>query len=640
MKSEELLFESERRYRTLSELTIEGILIHEGGVIVDCNLSFARLFGYQREELIGNDYVRLLLSPEDHQKVRDLINKGITGIFEFTGIKKDKTTVQLEIEAKIITQNKKALRVVAFRDITFRKKAIEEIRLSDEKLAKITQSAHDAIILMDEKGNISFWNQAAQDLFGYGQEEVVGKNLHNLLAPARYLPLHQAAFSKFLQTGEGAAVGKTLELEAIKKGGEIIAVELSLSSIMIKGKWNAVGILRDISERKRYEAEILAAKQLAEEMNRLKTNFLATISHELRTPLNGMLGFAELLMDSLENEDYRQMVEIIRRSSLRLLNTFNLIIDLSVIEANELKIKKKEENLAELIHRISETYLSAAEEKNLYLEFDNHAPNPIYDTDPEVLSQIIINLLDNALKYTQEGGVTITLKRSELNGYSGFTIAVADTGIGISPQKISHIYDAFRQASEGYNRAYEGMGLGLHIAKRYVDELGGSIGVESEPDKGSCFTIFLPISTEPLKNEKDTIAPDQTTIEDKVEKPSMLKVLYVEDDPDHREFVSFFLKKDYEIHLAEDGPTGIEMAANTHFDIILMDINLGRQMNGLEAVKEIRKIPGYENTPIAAVTANAMVTQQAEYLSGGCSHYLSKPFTKKLLLDFLGKMVG
>lgn len=640
IRSEDLLRESERRYRTLSELTFEGILIHEGGVIVDCNLSFARLFGYQRDELIGKDYVELLLVPEAHQKIRDLINHGVTGIFEFTGIKKDSSLIPLEIEAKIITKNDKPLRVVAFRDITFRKKAIEEIRLSEEKLQKITQSAHDAIILMDDQGNISFWNYAAEQLFDLKNDEVLGKNLHQIIAPPKYWPLHLEGFKKFLVSGEGAAIGKTIELEAVKKGGEIITVELSLSSIMIKGKWNAVGILRDISERKRYESEIIDARQTAEEMNRLKTNFLATISHELRTPLNGILGFTELLLDCIEQQEYKHMLVTIQKSSYRLLNTFNLIIDLSVIEANKLKVRKKMENLVGLIVPIHDTYQAAASEKDLYLNLKTEVVDAMYETDSALLSQVINNLLDNALKYTETGGVTITLKKTNQKGNAGYAIQITDTGIGIPPQKITMIYEAFRQASEGYNRAYEGMGLGLHIAKRYVDELGGSIEVESEPDKGSQFTIFLPFISEPETNEQETPAPDQATIKNKEEKVAMPKVLYVEDDPDHREFVFIFLKKDYEVHLAEDGPTGIEMATNTHFDIILMDINLGHRMNGLEAVKEIRKIAGYENTPIAAVTANAMVTQKAEYLAGGCSDYISKPFNRKKLLEFMEKLVG
>lgn len=642
IRSELLLRESEKRYRTLSEITFEGILIHEGGIIIDCNLSFARLFGYDRSELLGQNYPELLLVDESQEEIKRIIDDSTVGVFELTGKRQDKALIPLEIEAKIITQNNKPMRVVAFRDITFRKKALEEIRLSEEKLAKITQSAHDAIILMDHEGNISFFNKAAEQLFDYSVDEVMGKNLHRLIAPPKYHESHNTGFQKFLQNGEGAAVGTTLELEALRKGGEIFPIELSLSAIKIDGQWNAVGILRDISGRKKYEAEIIAAKQLAEEMNRLKTNFLATVSHELRTPLNGILGFSEILTDYLADEEQLQMVEIIRKSSQRLLNTFNLIIDLSVIEANELKVKKKVQNLSELILYVQEPYKASADEKQLFLDVEVDDYDAVIETDSTILSQIIVNLLDNAIKYTETGGVTLSLKKVNRNNTSGYTIEVADTGIGIPPERISLIYDAFRQASEGYNRAFEGMGLGLHITKRYIDVLDGSIDVESEPGKGTRFIIFLP--AEPVTH--DTAAPENGNAKNGAGLPAgksasvMPCILYVEDDADHREFVSMFLKNNYTVHLAENGPKGIELAKTNHYDCILMDINLGPQMNGLEAVKEIRKIPGYENTPIAAVTANAMVTQQAEYLSGGCSHYISKPFTKKKLLEYLARMVG
>jgi CheY-like chemotaxis protein len=335
------------------------------------------------------------------------------------------------------------------------------------------------------------------------------------------------------------------------------------------------------------------------------------------------------------------MINTILKSSQRLLNTFNLIIDLSVIEANKLRVRKKVENLAELIFNIQDPYQTLAAEKNLYFDVHTDIPDAFYETDPDLLSQVIINLLDNALKYTEYGGVSISLKKIDPDdGIPGFAIEVADTGIGISSQKISMIYDAFRQASEGYNRAYEGMGLGLHISKRYIDELGCRIDVESEPGKGTRFTIFLPLENNQEKNDQETLAAAEATVVVKENEPRLPKVLYVEDDPDHREFVSLFLKDKYEVFLAEDGPKGVEIASQIHFDAILMDINLGPRMNGLETVKEIRKIEGHENIPIAAVTANAMVTQKAEYLSGGCSHFISKPFSKNKLLDFLEKMVG
>ncbi len=635
IRSQEIINENEKRYQILSELTFEGILIHENGIIADCNLSFARMFGYQREELIGINFIDILIEEDSKELIAKNALMEVTEPFEIFGLKKNGEKFPLEQEAKSTTILGKSVRVVAMRDISQRQKAREEIRLSEEKFNKISNSAHDAIILIDHKGKVSYWNNAATQIFQYSKDEIIGKNLHDLLAPAQYHPAHNEGFKTFLQSGEGNAVGKTVELEAIRKDGEIIPIELSLSSINMNGKWNAVGIIRDITVRKKHESEILSAKQQAEEMNRLKTNFLATMSHELRTPLNGILGFAEILKGNLDDEQMSDYADIILKSSIRLLNTFNLIIDLSVIEANELKVRNKPEDIAQLVDTIVEPYKIEATAKGLYLDVIYKIRKAETSTDQTLFSQSLNNLLNNAIKYTQHGGIKLTLDQTDIEGKAYFSISVADTGIGISAKNVSTIYDAFRQASEGYNRAFEGTGLGLHITRRYIDLLNGFIDLESEPGEGSVFTIFIP--------KNDNAGPATENIADFAwENPEkddrLLKVLYVEDDADHREFVCLFLKDLYEIQTANDGPESIRLAKEKLYDIILMDINLGTKMNGLEAIKEIRKIPGYQNTPIAAVTANAMVAQKNEFLSEGCTHYLSKPFNKKKLVEFLETM--
>jgi len=638
IRAQELISENERRYRVLSELTFEGILIHDKGIVIDCNLSFARMFGYERDALIGINFIGKLIDESSREQIENFVLNDVSELYELIGIMNNGERFPLEVEAKSATIKGKAVRVVAMRDISQRKKALEEIRLTEEKFNKISNSAQDAIVLMDHEGKISYWNKAAGHIFQFTENEILGKNLHDILAPLKYHAAYNAGFEKFLRFGQGGAVGKTVELEGIKKNGEIIPVELSLSSINMRGKWNALGIIRDITVRKQYETEILSAKKQAEEMNRLKTNFLSTMSHELRTPLNGILGFAEILKTSLNDPEMCEFADIILKSSMRLLNTFNLIIDLSVIEANELKVKKKPEDLVQLIEMIQEPHKAEASAKGLFLDVVSNVRQCIVNIDQILFSQAINNLLNNAIKYTQHGGVTLTLDEVSKNGSTYYSVSVADTGIGISAKNVTMIYDAFRQASEGYNRAFEGSGLGLHITRRYVEMLGGIIELESEPGEGSVFTIFIPKYAE----ESWQLESSPTVNKDQGEtgKPEgkLFSILYVEDDPDHREFVRIFLKGLYDLHTATNGPESIMMAKEKLYDIILMDINLGPKMNGLDAVKEIRKLPGYKNIPIAAITANAMVAQKNEFLSEGCSHYISKPFNKHKLLGFLSSM--
>lgn len=641
IRAEEMLMESESRYRTLSEITFEGILIHENSILVDCNLSFARLFGYKRHELIGSHVIEKLISPCSHAQILDNIEKNITKPYEVIGVKKNRTLIPLELEAKNLTYLGRPAQVIAFRNITFRKQALEELKLSEEKFNKITNSAHDAIILMDEKGQVSFWNKAAENIFQYKKEEIIGKNLHRVLAPAKFHEAHKAGFQHFLKTGKGKAMGKTLTLEAIRKDGAIIPVELSLSAIRIRDKWNAVGILRDITERKKYESEILNAKQKAEEMNRMKTNFIATISHELRTPLNGIMGFTEILNEYLHEEEYRDMTEAIFISAQRLFITINQIIDLSVIEANKLKIHNKPEKIAMLIDQIQEHHQADAAKKGLDLKINYKVTDVFAKVDKVLFSQALNNLINNAIKYTNIGSVTVELDTVKKNGKDWVSVSVKDTGIGISPKNISMIYDAFRQASEGYNRAFEGTGLGLHITKKYVDFMGGEIDAESELGNGSNFTIYLPQIESPetkktvvekLANEKK-LAGEQP----RSKKP---KILIVEDDKQNREVAVFMLQKIYNIDEAVNGPDAIEMTKINKYDLILMDINLGPKMNGLQVIKEIRKLPVYKNIPIAAITANVMVEQIDEFLTQGCTHYISKPYSKKQLLLTVEEMLS
>lgn len=300
-RNQQLILENEKRYKALSELTFEGIVIHKKGIIVDCNLSFCRMFGYDREELIGEYAADMLIHPDYRNMTLENARKGLAEPYETLAVKKDGAIFPVEQEGKNIVYNNEEVRVVAVRDITNRKNALEEIKLSEEKFNKITNAAKDAIILIDHEGNVSFWNKAAESLLQYLHGEIIGKNLHEIIAPEKYMPDYRKGFAKFLESGDGDAIGNTIELEARRKDGEIIPVELSLSSINIHGKWNAVGILRDITEWKKVETELMNARQHAQDMNQMKTNFLSTMSHELRTPLNGIQGFSEILYEILED---------------------------------------------------------------------------------------------------------------------------------------------------------------------------------------------------------------------------------------------------------------------------------------------------------------------------------------------------
>jgi len=398
----------------------------------------------------------------------------------------------------------------------------------------------------------------------------------------------------------------------------------------------AFGVFRDITQLKKNEAELILAKEKAEESDRLKSVFLANVSHELRTPLNGILGFTNILKEELNDKYFIEMVDFIEKSGNRLLETINSIIDFSVIESKKLKTQMSKVNINELLHEITKYHCSCASIKNLYLTYESPDKNIILNTDVRLLKQLINNLISNAIKYTQKGGIIVELYYKFDQFQKSAIINVRDTGIGIPEEKTPHIFKEFRQVSEGFNRAFEGSGLGLSICSGIVKLLGGEILVESVVNKGSTFSLIIPADevTELESNDDDNLI--NVGLINQKNKPI---ILLVEDDNTNRQFTVYSLRNFYQVHIACDGLSAIEMASKLQYEAILMDINLGKEMNGIQATKAIRTISGYEKTPIAAVTANVMPGMREEFLSNGCSHYLAKPFQVKDIRNLVSIML-
>jgi PAS domain S-box-containing protein len=633
-QKQQALEESEKRYRTLSELTFEGIAIHHNGELLDCNRSFCNMFGYSREELIGKNVIELLVHPDDRNKVIENGRNNYTKPYESRGVKKDGTVFPIEQEAKEIEVDGKIVRSVALRDISERKKTLEQLKLSEEKFHKIANSATDAIVLINNEGNISYWNNAAGELFGYTAEEVMGRNLHTFLAPQKHYQAFATGFKEFRKTGKGNAVGRISEVEAVKKNGDIIPMELALSSINIHGQWHAAGILRDISKRKKTEQDMLSAQLYAEEMSKMKENFLLTAAHELRTPLNGLLGFTEIINDTLQDPQHNENLNMLYQSGQRMLRTVNMIVGLAELDSRNVVPHAKPENLALLLEDICSDYTPEAESKNLYLTLEINVTDAMAEVDKTIFTHAVTNLVENATKFTTIGGVVVKLDKKHINGTEGFAISVSDTGIGIPEDKLDLIYSEFRQVSEGYNREFEGVGLGLHITKKYVDLMKAAITLTTRPGKGSEFTILLP------KKNSDSflsISDIPNTPANESQNRSKPSILYVEDDYIHRLFMTNILQKDYLLTCVDSGPKALEEVKSKQFDILLMDINLGIEMNGLEVVKAIREMDSYKTVPIAAITANAMMSQKNIYLNSGCTDFLAKPFKKKQIYRLIEK---
>ena len=406
---------------------------------------------------------------------------------------------------------------------TERKQTQDDLDAQNKTLNAITSSTQNAIVMIDDEGRISFWNQGAEMMFGYSTDEAMGQNLHELIAPERFLPSHRGAFPIWQKTGRGNAVGKTLELVGVRKGGQEFPIELSLSSVFLRQRWFAVGIIRDITSRKQQEVELSQAKLAAETANRAKSEFLANMSHEIRTPMNAILGLIQLVLETPLKPKQYDFLRKAHASSRALLSILNDILDYSKIEAGRLEIERLPFRIEETLKSVADLHTASITEKGLeiFLEIDPAIPVEVIG-DAMRLSQVFNNLVGNAVKFTEFGEIHI---KAEVAHDDGETVtlrfAVRDTGIGLSKKQMDRLFQAFTQGDGSITRKHGGTGLGLTISQRLIGLMGGSISVSSTEGEGSTFAFTIQVGVgassvgyrdlRPLENCKILAVDDQET---------------------------------------------------------------------------------------------------------------------------------
>lgn len=480
----------------------------------------------------------------------------------------------------------------------------------------------------DEKYIISQINhiRASQDLKEHEKAESEVKFYFG--GELRSITSNRLQILDLLRSTYESAIQKNHELELVRQ--ELSNLNASLEQMV---RERTADLTLEIAMRKRTEEELLAAKKRAEESNQLKSSLMANMSHEFRTPMNGILGFSNMLEVALDDPTLVSYVGHIRRSGMRLLGTLNSIMEYSQFESGSIKMKVDTVDIASLLDMMRPQFLNLIEETNL--DFDLLlTEKPMVQADRDFLSKAILKLFENALKFTRLGHVQIELDRFNRNGQEYAVIKVADTGIGINADKIDLIFEEFRQGSEGFSRSHEGTGLGLTISNRIVKLMGGWIDVESVVNKGSVFSIFIPVAIPDLKIKGDEPKNEQNT--GKLNR--RLDLLLVEDNYTNQVLVEVYIGKIHHIDIASDGLRSIELATRKKYDGILMDINLGEGMNGLEAAREIQRLPGYEATPIIAMTGYTQTQEKEKILREGCSHYIPKPFRKEDLIKLLSEI--
>ncbi len=387
--------------------------------------------------------------------------------------------------------------IVGFRvDISELKHREEELRDSEGRLRAVVDSALDSVIAMDSSGNIIEFNPAAEDCFGYKREDVLNKPMGDFIIPEQYREMHRAGLRRYLDSGQHNVLNQRIEIEAMRSGGEVFPVELAISPVRQEEGAIFVAYLRDITERRRSTEELENARADAEAANQAKSEFLATVSHEIRTPMNGVVGMTNLLATTDLSREQRQWLETIQESSDSLLTLINDILDLSKLEARQLELEETEFSVGVVTESIVDLFWGAAGDKGIALAqaVSPDVPEKV-SGDPGRIRQVLSNLVSNAVKFTENGGVKILVRAEpeQLAAREGIVIEVVDTGIGIDEAVRATVFERFVQADADLNRHYQGTGLGLAICTELCSLMGGDVSVRENAGGGSIFQVRLPL---------------------------------------------------------------------------------------------------------------------------------------------------
>jgi PAS domain S-box-containing protein len=543
--------------------------------------------------------------------------------------------------------------LLAIEDVTARRRADQDLRESEARKAAMLDSALDCVVTMDAQGQIVEFNPACEKCLGHRREDVIGKTVAETLIPARFREAHERGLLNYLKTGQGPVLGQRIEMPALRADGSEFPCELSISAARLPDdSVFFTASLRDVTQRKRIELEreqLLAsertARSEAERLNVVKDEFLATVSHELRTPLQAILGWSQMLRSGKLDRDAAakaaETIETNARSQSKLIED---LLDVSRIISGKIVLEIRPVALPDVIRQAIETVRPAAEAKGVRLEqrVDKKQVSTVIG-DANRLQQVVWNLVSNAIKFTPKGGrVVVTL--TQIDGEAQIT--VKDTGQGIKPEFLSHVFERFRQADASTTRRHGGLGLGLAIVRHLVELHGGHVDVESPGEaQGATFYVTLPLASVqvgPPGNGRRRRAsePEETVFE-----PTPLdgtKVLVVDDEPSAREVIQRVLETaGASVAVAASAVEGFELVQSFKPDVVVSDIGMPEE-DGYQLIRRIRALDAAQGgkTPAAALTALARSEDRTRALMAGYQTHVAKPVEPAELTAVVASLAG